>query len=166
MRFCSCLQGELRFYLNHRNQLISTSYRYVFVIIWTSPGLSSIGFLGKGFDYTWSKIQIFHQWNGLDVLGEKTKLKQIKVKQNCEYISWYIVFVVWWIISCCKQFWQHYLIYTVPGLDRSWSRQLYERANNCTMIYRSGANCNTQTKLCDLWPLLLTWFNFNPSMDK
>ena len=19
---------------------------------------------------------------------------------------------------------------------------------------------------CDLWPLLLTWFNFNPSMDK
>ena len=35
-----------------------------------------------------------------------------------------------------------------------WTQRQYERNAFCRMAIRH------------LWPLLLTWFNFNPSMDK
>ena len=33
-------------------------------------------------------------------------------------------------------------------------------------IHSPGKGSDVTTDSIDLWPLLLTWFNFNPSMDK
>ena len=36
----------------------------------------------------------------------------------------------------------------------------------CELIANSKDNADRITNDCYQWPLLLTWFNFNPSMDK
>ena len=134
---------------------------------WTNAEVLLIRTLGTNYNEISSEIQAFAfnkmhlkmlsaKWqqfcHSLNVLIKYLNTFQsatVLLKHTC-VISWIFAAILLW-----------YILYRISpiGSTRLWDIE---------KVLWWGASVRDVNTLwiCDLWPLLLTWFNFNPSMDK
>ena len=108
-------------------------------IIWTNAGILSIGTLGTNFNEILIKLYTFSFiW--------KCRLEMAAI------LSW----------PQCVNVYVNCFSLVLPRKMRGLFLQ-----SICLVRFLAGSFGTELVKTsCGLWPLLLTWFNFNPSMDK
>ena len=109
-------------------------------------------------------------------IGELPGCTKWKVKWNRQFVDWISNVSLSKGFSCLVSFTYNWIIqenisymqYEIPQMSLYVVEYFTLGINDILTLTQLGMNgCILSTRAIDvLWPLLLTWFNFNPSMDK